>query len=44
MSNKEYEHLQNVLDTAEDIVLGHIARSRLEKSSANDFIAIEKLL
>ena len=44
MSNKEYEHLQNVLETAEDIVLGHIARSRLEKSSDNDFIAIEKLL
>ena len=44
MSSEEYDHLQNMLETAEDIILGHIAHNRLENSSPKDFIDIEQLL
>ena len=36
MSNREYEHLQHVLDTAEDLILGSIADKRYNSSTAND--------
>jgi len=35
MSNEEYEHIQNLLETAEDLVLGFIAQAR----SASDMIS-----
>jgi PHD/YefM family antitoxin component YafN of YafNO toxin-antitoxin module len=44
MSNTEYEHLQQMLETAEDIVLGFIASQRFKTSKEEDYIDIEKLL
>lgn len=44
MSNKEYEDLQTVIEIAEDIALGFIARNRFEQSKDEDFIDIETLL
>lgn len=44
MSNTEYEHIQQMLETAEDIVLGFIAKQRFKTSKEEDYIDIEKLL
>jgi len=44
MSNEKYEHLQRVLDTAEDFILGFIADKRYRNSKAGDYIDIETLL
>ena len=44
MSNKEYEHIQELLETAEDIVLGFIANERYKSTKEKDYIDIENLL
>lgn len=44
MSHEEYEHIQHVLETAEDIALGLIAHNRFTHSREADYIDIEKLL
>ncbi|GBE06331.1 phd_YefM [bacterium BMS3Abin10] len=44
MSNEEYEHIQQVVETAEDIVLGFIANGRYKKSKEKDYVNIESLL
>lgn len=44
MSNEEYEHIQQIVETAEDIVLGFIAHNRLKNSKEKDYINIESLL
>ena len=44
MSNEEYEHIQNLLEVAEDIALGFIAVQRFKNSKEDDYINIEKLL
>jgi len=44
MSNKEYEHIQNLLETAEDLVLGFIAQDRYKNSTDKDYVDIETLL
>ena len=44
MSNKEYEHIQELLETAEDIVLGFIANERFKSTKEKDYIDIESLL
>ncbi len=44
MSNEEHEHIQHVLDMAEDIVLGFIAHERFKNSKKEDYIDIETLL
>ncbi|MFH1902237.1 MAG: type II toxin-antitoxin system prevent-host-death family antitoxin [Candidatus Omnitrophota bacterium] len=44
MSNEEYEHIQHIVETAEDIVLGFIAHKRFKNSKKDDYIDIEKLL
>jgi len=44
MSNEEYEHIQNILETAEDLVLGFIADARYKSSNGKDYIDIEALL
>lgn len=44
MSNEEYEHIQNILEIAEDLVLGFIADARHKSSNGKDYIDIEALL
>lgn len=44
MSNEEYEHIQNLLEIAEDIALGFIAVQRFKNSKEDDYINIEELL
>ncbi|CAN2039988.1 Antitoxin [Candidatus Magnetomoraceae bacterium gMMP-15] len=44
MSNEEYEHFINVLDMAEDLILGFIAADRLKNSKESDYVDIESLL
>jgi hypothetical protein len=44
MSSEEYEHIQNMLEAAEDIVLGSIAKERMKNTKESDFIDIEDLL
>ncbi len=44
MSNKEYEHLNNLLELSEDLVLGFIAQERFNNSEEGDYINIEELL
>jgi prevent-host-death family protein len=44
MSSEEYEHMQDVLEVAEDLVLGFIAQERFKKSKEKDYIDIEALL
>lgn len=44
MSHEEYEHLQQVLDLAEDLVLGLIADERFKNSKEKDYLNIEDLL
>lgn len=44
MSNEEYNHIQRIVETAEDIVLGFIAHKRFKNSKDADYIDIENLL
>jgi hypothetical protein len=44
MSNEEYEHITDMLDLAEDLVLGFIASERLKNSKKSDYVDIESLL
>lgn len=44
MSNEEYEHLINILELAEDLVLGFIASDRFKNSKESDYLDIESLL
>jgi len=44
MSNEEYKHIQNLLEVAEDLVLGFIADERYKSSNDKDYIDIEMLL
>ena len=44
MSTEEYERMQEMLELAEDIVLGFIAQERFKKSKAEDYVNIEDLL
>ncbi len=44
MSNEEYEKNESLLDMAEDIVIGYLAKERYENSSEQDFISIEAAL
>ena len=44
MSSEEYQHIQEVLETAEDIVLGSIADARFKNSNEKDYVDIESLL
>ena len=44
MSSKEYERIQNLLETAEDLVLGFIAQERYQKGQDKDYINIETIL
>ena len=44
MSSEEYEHIQHMLEIAEDLVLGHIAEDRYKGSKNSDYIDIKELL
>lgn len=44
ISKKEYDHIMNILDTAEDLVLGFIAADRFKNSKETDYLDIETLL
>jgi PHD/YefM family antitoxin component YafN of YafNO toxin-antitoxin module len=44
MSNEEYEHLTNILEIAEDLVLGFIASDRFNNSKESDYLDIESLI
>jgi len=44
VSSEEYEKNEKLMDMAEDIVLGYLAKSRLDNSQAKDYIRIEELL
>jgi prevent-host-death family protein len=44
LSSEEYEHMQNIVETAEDLVLGFMARDRFKSSTDKDYIPIEDLL
>lgn len=44
LSTEEYEHMQNMVETAEDLVLGFMARDRFKSSTDKDYIPIEDLL
>lgn len=44
MANEEYEKMQQILETAEDLVLGFIAHERFKGSKEKDYIDIENLL
>jgi prevent-host-death family protein len=44
VSNEEYEKTQDLLDIAESIVLGALAKARHQNSTDKDYIALEELL
>lgn len=44
LSTKEYEHIQELLEIAEDIALGFIADERSKNTKEKDYIDIENLL
>ncbi|MBI5555794.1 MAG: type II toxin-antitoxin system Phd/YefM family antitoxin [Elusimicrobia bacterium] len=44
MSNEEYEKTESLLDMAEDIVMGYLAKERYENSSDKGFISMEAAL
>ncbi len=44
MSCKEYENMQNLIETAEDLLLGFLADERYRKSNKDDYLDIESLL
>ncbi len=44
ISQQEYNYMQEIMEMAEDFVLGHIAKERLDKSNDDDFIDIDTFL
>lgn len=44
ISNEEYEHIQEIMEMAEDFVLGYLAKERFENSKKEDYIELETLL
>jgi prevent-host-death family protein len=44
ISIKEYEHMQEIMEVAEDLILGQIAKERFENSEKNDYIDLESLI
>ncbi len=44
MSKEEYDHIHDLLETAEDLVLGFIAKDRYRNSQEKDYVDIETLL
>ncbi len=40
---EEYERKEELLETFEDLVLGHLAKERDEKSSEKDFVSAEEV-
>ena len=44
LSSEEYEHMQNMVETAEDLVLGFMACDRFKSSTDKDYIPIKDLL
>ena len=44
MSNEEYEHIQQIVEHSEDIVLGFIAHNRLQNSKEKDYLYIKSCL
>jgi len=44
MSNKQYEHIQNLFELSEDLILGSIANERYNNSSDEDYIDIKDVL
>ena len=44
MSNEQYEHIQNLLELSEDLILGIIAHERFKSGSDEDYIDIKTLL
>jgi PHD/YefM family antitoxin component YafN of YafNO toxin-antitoxin module len=44
MSNEEYEKTEQLLEMAEDIVLGYLAKSRYENTKEKEYIDIEEVL
>lgn len=44
MSSTEYAKNEELIEFAEDVILGYAAKMRYEKSSDKDFINIEELL
>lgn len=43
LSNESYAHMQQLLETAEDIVLGTVADARYRNSRQKDYVSIESL-
>ncbi|MDA3938229.1 MAG: type II toxin-antitoxin system Phd/YefM family antitoxin [Spirochaetia bacterium] len=44
MSNEQYEHIQNMLELSEDLILGSIAQERYNNSGDDDYIDIKDFL
>ena len=44
ISTEEYEHIQEILEMAEDFVLGYLAKERFENSSERDYVDLDTLL
>ena len=44
LSSEEYEHMQNMVETAEDLVLGFMASDRFKSSTDKNYVPIEDLL
>ena len=44
MSSEEYQKMMEVMETAEDVVLGFIASQRYKNSTESDYVDIESLL
>lgn len=44
MSNEQYEHIQNLLELSEDLIIGSIANERYKLGNEEDYIDIEDLL
>ena len=44
MSNEQYEHIQNLLELSEDLILGTIAQERYVTGNDEDYIDIKNLL
>lgn len=44
MSNEEYEAMQSLVETAEDVVLGFVAQQRAVSGKSKDYVDIESLL
>jgi len=43
MSSEEYEYIQEIMEMAEDFVLGYIGKERFENSSEDDYLDLESL-